>query len=81
VHNVHITKSISRFARNVVDCLTVVNELKKHNVEVYFETDNISSFDPKIDFVISLLASMAEEESKNTSENVKWNVRSKNKAI
>lgn len=72
-----ITKSISRFARNVVDCLTVVNELKKHNVEVYFETDDISSFDPKIDFVISLLASMAEEESKNTSENVKWNVRSK----
>ncbi|MFH5880920.1 recombinase family protein [Liberiplasma polymorphum] len=72
-----ITKSISRFARNVVDCLRVVQELKRHNVEVYFETDNISSFDPKIEFVISLLASMAEEESKNTSENVKWNVRSR----
>lgn len=41
----------------------------------YFLKKNISSFDPKIEFVITVLATMAEEESKNNSENVKWSVR------
>lgn len=70
-----ITKSISRFARNVVDCLSVIQDLKKHNTEVWFERENISSFDPKVEFVITVLAGMAEEESRNISENVKWNVK------
>ncbi|MFH2116679.1 MAG: recombinase family protein [Bacillota bacterium] len=70
-----ITKSISRFSRNVVDTITILQDLKKSNVEVWFENENISSFDPKIEFVISVLSGMAEEEARNVSENVKWNVR------
>jgi site-specific DNA recombinase len=70
-----ITKSISRFARNTVDCLSILQELRSWGVEVWFENENISSFDPKIEFVISILSGMAEEEARNVSENVKWNVR------
>jgi len=70
-----ITKSISRFARNTVDCLTVIKELKGYNVEVFFEKEKISSFDPKIEFVISVLAGMAQEESRSISENVIWRQR------
>jgi site-specific DNA recombinase len=70
-----LTKSISRFARNVVDCLESIRTLKRAGVEVFFETDNISSFDERIEFVISVLAAMAEEEARNVSENVKWNVQ------
>lgn len=70
-----ITKSISRFARNTIDCLSVIQELKEYNTEVWFEKENISSFDPKIEFVMSVLAGMAEEEARIISENVKWGVR------
>lgn len=70
-----ITKSISRFARNVVDMLGILQALRNANVEVWFENENISSFDSKIEFVISLLSGMAEEEARNVSENVKWNVQ------
>lgn len=70
-----ITKSISRFSRNTIDTLTLLRELKTYGTEVFFEKENISSFDNKIEFVISVLASMAEEESRNISDNVKWGVR------
>ena len=67
-----ITKSISRFARNTVDSIKLIQELRKKNVEIFFEKENISSFDPKIEFIISILSGMAEEESRSISENVKW---------
>jgi site-specific DNA recombinase len=70
-----ITKSISRFSRNVIDTISILQELRNCDVEVWFENENISSFDPKIEFVISVLSGMAEEEARNVSENVKWNVR------
>lgn len=66
------TKSISRFARNTIDCLSIVKDLKNHNVEVFFEKENISSFDPNIDFLLSVFSAVAEEESRSISENVKW---------
>ena len=72
-----LTKSISRFSRNTIDTLSTLQELRTYNTEVFFEKENISSFDPKIEFVISVLASMAEEEARNISENVKWSVRKK----
>ncbi|MDD2259755.1 MAG: recombinase family protein [Acholeplasmataceae bacterium] len=72
-----LTKSISRFSRNTIDTLSILQELRTYNTEVFFEKENISSFDPKIEFVISVLASMAEEEARNISENVKWSVRKK----
>lgn len=67
-----ITKAISRFARNTIDCLSIIQDLKRANVEVFFEKENISSFDPKIEFIISVLSGIAEEESRIISENVKW---------
>ena len=67
-----LTKSISRFARNTIDCLKTIQDLKRIGVEVYFEKENISSFDSGIEFIISVLSGMAEEESRTISENVKW---------
>jgi len=70
-----ITKSISRFSRNVIDTVSILQDLRNQGVEVWFENENISSFDPKIEFVMTILSGMAEEEARNVSENVKWNVR------
>lgn len=67
-----LTKSISRFARNVVDTITTVRELRELGVEIYFEKENISSLDPKIDFMLTILSSIAQEESRSISSNVKW---------
>ena len=67
-----ITKSISRFSRNTVDSIKLIQELKSKNVEVFFEKENISTFDPKIELIMSILSGMAEEESRSISENVKW---------
>lgn len=67
-----ITKSISRFSRNTIDSIRLVQELRNINVEVFFEKENISTFDPKIELIMSILSGMAEEESRSISENVKW---------
>lgn len=71
-----ITKSISRFARNTVDCLNHVRTLKfDYNVEVFFEKENIYSFDSKMELVLTMLSSIAQEESRNISENTKWGIK------
>ncbi len=70
-----ITKSISRFARNTVDTLTNVRILKEHNVEVYFEKENIYTFDSKGEVLITIMSSLAQEESRSISENVTWGHR------
>lgn len=70
-----VTKTIARFARNTVDTLTTIRKLKEHGVEVYFESQGIYSFDSKCEFVISVMASIAQEESRNISENVTWGKR------
>ena len=75
--DVIITKSITRFARNILTTITLVRQLKNHNVEIIFQKENISSLDPKSEFVLSILAMQAEEESKNISENTKWNIKRK----
>ena len=67
-----LTKSLSRFSRNTVDSLTVIRELREIGVEVFFEKENLSSLDSKIDFMLTIFSSIAQEESRNTSENVKW---------
>ena len=67
-----ITKSISRFARNTVDSLSVTRQLKTLGVEVFFEKENISSFDAKSELIFTILSSSAQEESRSISENVKW---------
>ncbi len=70
-----ITKSISRFARNTVDSLTTIRELKKHGVEVYFEKENIWTLDSKSEVLITIMSSIAQEESRSISENVTWGKR------
>ena len=68
------TKSISRFARNTVDVLAIVRELKKMNVPVYFENEQLYSFDKEAEFAISLHGTIAQGESENKSENIKWSL-------
>ena len=70
-----VTKSISRFARNTVDTLTHIRKLKEKGVAVYFEKEDINTLDAKGEFMITLLSSMAQEESRSISDNVKWGLR------
>ena len=70
-----ITKSVSRFARNTVDSLTTIRQLKEKGVEVYFEKENIWTFDGKGELLITIMSSLAQEESRSISENVTWGKR------
>lgn len=70
-----ITKSLSRFARNTVDALTTIQKLKAVGVAVYFQKENIDTLDTKGEFLLTLMSSFAEEESRSISENVTWAVR------
>ena len=70
-----ITKSVSRFARNTVDSLTTIRKLKEHHVECYFEKENIWTFDAKGELLITIMSSLAQEESRNISENTRWGMR------
>ena len=74
-----LVKSLSRFARNTVDCLSIIQELRTINVEVFFEKENISSSDSKVDFMMTIFSSIAQEEARNISENVKWGIRKRYK--
>ena len=67
-----ITKSISRFARNVINLLETIQELRRLNVEVIFEREHFSSFDPKTEMMLTIYAKFAEEEAESISKNVKW---------
>ncbi len=70
-----ITKSISRFARNLVETLKVIRELRAINVGIYFENESIDTLDTTSDFIISIYSTIAESELTSMSENVKWAAR------
>lgn len=70
-----LTKSISRFARNTVDSLVTIRELKAKGVEVFFEKENIYTFDSKGELMITIMSSIAQEESRSISENITWGMR------
>ena len=70
-----ITKSVSRFARNTVDSLQNVRKLKEHGVEIYFEKENIWTFDSRGELLITIMSSLAQEESRSISENTTWGKR------
>ena len=70
-----LTKSISRFARNTVTTLQTVRELKAKGVEVWFEKENLHTFDPKCEMMLTIMSSLAQEESRSISENVIWGQR------
>ena len=67
-----LTKSISRFARNTVDTLQTVRKLKAAGVEVIFEKENLHTFDPKCEVMLTIMSSLAQEESRSISENIRW---------
>ena len=70
-----VTKSVSRFARNTVDTLTTIRKLKEKGVGVTFEKENIDTLDSKGELLITIMSSLAQEESRSISENVTWGWR------
>ena len=70
-----ITKSISRFTRNTLDCLNYVRLLKELGIGVIFEKENINSIDAKGEVLLTILSSLAQDESRSISENCTWGIR------
>ena len=70
-----VTKSVSRFARNTVDSLTTIRKLKENGIECFFEKENIWTFDGKGELLITIMSSLAQEESRSISENCTWGQR------
>lgn len=66
-----ITKSISRFARNTLDCLKYIRQLKEKNIPVFFEKEAINTMDAKGEALLTIMASLAQQESQSLSQNVK----------
>lgn len=67
-----ITKEISRFARNTLDSIYYTRKLKRHGVGVIFLNDNINTLDSDAELRLAIMSSIAQEESRKTSERVKW---------
>ena len=74
-----IAKSISRFARNTLDTLKYVRLLREHNVDVYFEKENIHTLELDSEMFLTLYSAFAQAESESTSQNVKMGMRAKMK--
>ena len=72
-----ITKSISRFGRNTVDVLSCVRELKAQNIGVYFEKENIHTLESSGEILLTILSSLAQEESRSISTNIRWAMKHK----
>lgn len=72
-----IVKSISRFARNTQDCLMYSRKLKNLGIGIVFEKENINTQDASGELLFTILSSLAQDESRNISENSKWGIRSK----
>lgn len=72
-----VTKSVSRFARNLVDCISLIRKLKGLNppVGVFFETDNLYTLAENTEFMLSFLATFAQEESVKKSEAMYWSLQ------
>ncbi len=70
-----LTKSISRFARNTLDCLNYVRELKEKGICIIFEKENINTLDAKGEVLLTILSSLAQDESRSISENSAWGIR------
>ena len=70
-----LTKSISRFARNTVDTLQTVRELSALNIEVILEKEGIRTLDKQCEVMLTIMSSLAQEESRSISENVRWGMQ------
>ena len=69
-----LTKSVSRFARNTVDSLVTIRELKAKNIAIVFEKEGVNTLEGTGEILITILSSLAQEESRNISENTRWGV-------
>ncbi len=72
-----VTKSISRFARNTTDCLEIVRRLNEIGVSIYFEKENINTQSMDSELMLTILSSLAENESVSISQNNKWSIKRK----
>lgn len=72
-----LTKSVSRFARNIVDCLTYVRKLRELGISIFFEKENVDTLTPNGELMLTILSSLAEEESRSISNNIRWAVEKK----
>jgi site-specific DNA recombinase len=70
-----ITKSISRFARNTLDCLKFIRQLRDKNIPVFFEKENINTMDSKGEVMLTIMVSLAQQESQSLSQNVKLGIQ------
>lgn len=73
-----LTKSISRFSRNTVDCLKYTRELKGLNIAVFFEKENINTLDAKGEVLMTIMAALAQQESESLSANVRLGLQFRN---
>ena len=73
-----LTKSISRFSRNTVDCLRYTRELKTLNIAVFFEKENINTLDAKGEVLMTIMAALAQQESESLSANVRLGIEFRN---
>ena len=73
-----LTKSISRFSRNTVDCLKYTRELKDLNIAVYFEKEGINTLDAKGEVLMTIMAAMAQQESESMSQNIRMGIQFRN---
>lgn len=72
-----LTKSLSRLSRNVLDTLIIIRKLKERGINMYFENENLNSIEDKAEFAITLSGILAQEESRNLSENIQWGYQRK----
>ena len=72
-----LVKSLSRFARNTIDALMYIRELREKNIGITFESENIDTLTPGGEVLLTILAAMAEQESRTISKNVKWSYQKK----
>ena len=70
-----LTKSISRFARNTVDCLNYIRALRELGIPIIFEEQNINTLDAESEMLITILGAFAQAESENTSSRVRWGIQ------
>lgn len=74
-----MTKSISRFARNTLECIQVIRELKKMGIGIYFEKERIHTLSAESELALTIYSSVAQEESTSISQNVRWAVQKRMK--
>lgn len=73
--NIIITKSVSRFGRNTVDALEALKLIKQASARIIFEQENLDSKEDDTDIIISIMESLAQSESEQRSENIKWGLK------